>query len=64
MVTIKAVIFDLDNTLVERTTTFTNFARSFADTYFQHITSREGLVKRIIELDEDGYKEKNAVASM
>ncbi|MFB5760196.1 HAD family hydrolase [Paenibacillus medicaginis] len=61
MDTIKAVVFDLDNTLVDRTTTFTNFARSFTDTYFQHIDFREGLVKRIIELDEDGYKEKNAM---
>lgn len=39
----KAAIFDLDNTLVDRTATFTGFARSFTDTYFQHITSREGL---------------------
>jgi putative hydrolase of the HAD superfamily len=61
MDTLKAVIFDLDNTLVDRTATFNSFARSFTDTYFQHITSREELVKRIIELDEDGYKEKNAM---
>ncbi|UOK65092.1 HAD family hydrolase [Paenibacillus sp. OVF10] len=55
---IKAVIFDLDNTILNRTMTFDGFARSLIKTYFAHLESTEDILKRIIELDEDGYKDK------
>ncbi|WP_254639230.1 hypothetical protein [Cohnella sp. GbtcB17] len=33
---IQAVLFDLDNTLLDRTLTFHNFTTSFVYTYFAH----------------------------
>lgn len=59
MENIKAVIFDLDNTLLDRMSTFRDFVNSFVNTYFQHVEEIEDIVHRIIELDEDGYKDKN-----
>jgi len=58
---IKAVIFDLDNTIVDRSLTFRNFAASFVRSYFGHLKETDGLIERIIELDQDGYKEKTAL---
>nr|WP_154887021.1 HAD family hydrolase [Paenibacillus xylanexedens] len=55
---IKAVIFDLDNTILNRTRTFEGFTQSLINTYFGHMESTEHIKQRIIELDEDGYKEK------
>ncbi|WP_211746616.1 HAD family hydrolase [Paenibacillus sp. Marseille-Q4541] len=57
---IKAVIFDLDNTLLDRTTTFRRFAERFMKHYFSHIESADLdlLLERLIVLDEDGYKNK------
>lgn len=55
---IKAVIFDLDNTILNRTKTFEGFTQSLIDTYFGHLESTEHIQQRIIELDEDGYKYK------
>jgi len=56
---IKAVIFDLDNTILDRTRTFHQFTTSFVDTYFRHAQDHEVLINRIIELDQDGYKDKH-----
>ncbi|WP_440117835.1 HAD family hydrolase [Paenibacillus sp. QZ-Y1] len=56
---IKAIIFDLDNTILNRTRTFEGFTRSLIKTYFAHLVSTEDILKRIIELDEDGYKDKH-----
>jgi putative hydrolase of the HAD superfamily len=58
---IKAVIFDLDNTILDRSKTFRNFAASFVQTYFGHLETTDGLIERMIELDQDGYKEKTAM---
>jgi putative hydrolase of the HAD superfamily len=58
MTDIKAVIFDLDNTLLDRTHTFKSFAASFLDHYFSHLDAHEQLLALIIELDQDGYKDK------
>ncbi|CAI6087319.1 HAD family hydrolase [Cohnella sp. JJ-181] len=58
---IKAVIFDLDNTLLDRTRTFHRFTSSFVDTYFRHAQDKESLINRIIELDQDGYKDKHVL---
>ncbi|OMF16666.1 hypothetical protein BK131_01320 [Paenibacillus amylolyticus] len=55
---IKAVIFDLDNTILNRTMTFDAFTQSLINTYFSHLESTEEISKRIIELDQDGYKDK------
>jgi putative hydrolase of the HAD superfamily len=55
---IKAVIFDLDNTLLDRTTTFGNFTRSFLRNYMSHATESQQLFDLIVKLDEDGYKDK------
>lgn len=58
MVDIKAVIFDLDNTLVDRTNSFKSFAASLLNHYFGHMESRQQMLELIIELDIDGYKDK------
>lgn len=55
---IKAVIFDLDNTILNRTMTFGGFTQRLIKTYFGHLESTEDISKRIIELDQDGYKDK------
>ncbi|MEN1985564.1 HAD family hydrolase [Paenibacillus hubeiensis] len=55
---IRAVIFDLDNTILNRTRTFEGFTRSFIESYFSHLETAEPIFARIIELDEDGYKDK------
>ncbi|MGG4341711.1 HAD family hydrolase [Paenibacillus lautus] len=56
---LKAVIFDLDNTLLNRMKTFHNFTISFVEHYFGHLSNTEEIIDRIIELDQDGYKDKN-----
>ncbi|MFS0726623.1 HAD family hydrolase [Paenibacillus sp. 1P07SE] len=55
---IQAVLFDLDNTLLDRTSTFRSFTERFAETYFDHLTDTTELCHLIIERDEDGYKDK------
>ncbi len=58
MKNIKAVIFDLDNTILDRSRTFRNFIMSFVESYFNHLGTTELLIQRIIDLDQDGYKDK------
>jgi putative hydrolase of the HAD superfamily len=58
MENIKAVIFDLDNTILDRTTTFKNFTVGFLKAYFAHLDPNQQILERIILLDEDGYKDK------
>ncbi|TFE19662.1 HAD family hydrolase [Cohnella luojiensis] len=60
---IKAVIFDLDNTILDRMNTFRNFAASFVSFYFEQHDLNDSFIKRIIELDQDGYKDKNELFS-
>ncbi|WP_276357668.1 HAD family hydrolase [Cohnella caldifontis] len=60
---LKAVIFDLDNTLLNRTKTFHRFSTSLVDRYFNHIRSTQLIIDRIIELDQDGYKERREMFS-
>ena len=55
---IKAVLFDLDNTILDRSKTFRNFAASFVRTWCVRVEETDRLIDRIIELDQDGYKEK------
>lgn len=60
MENIRAIIFDLDNTLLDRTQTFYRFAAEFVDHYFPEQSSEEkrSLIDITIEADNDGYKEK------
>jgi putative hydrolase of the HAD superfamily len=60
---IKAIIFDLDNTILDRTSTFKNFTVSFVEMYFDHLDSTEEILERIILLDQDGYKDKQELFS-
>lgn len=55
---IKAVILDLDQTVLDRTRTFRGFAASFMNEYFIHHDGREELVEDMMVRDEDGYKDK------
>lgn len=55
---LKAVIFDLDNTLLDRTKTFRQFASGWTERYFEHVADAARITERVIELDEDGYKDK------
>lgn len=56
---IQAVIFDLDNTILDRTSTFKSFAARFIATYFGHLETAEDVLERMIVLDQDGYKDKS-----
>lgn len=60
---IKAIIFDLDNTVLDRTSTFSQFTNLFLNTYFNHLESTQEVFDRIIFLDQDGYKDKNELFS-
>lgn len=59
MKNIQAIIFDLDNTLLDRTLTFRNFISSLVTTYFSHVSNSISIASRIIDLDQDGYKDKH-----
>lgn len=60
---IKAVIFDLDNTILDRTSTFKAFTNHFLQTYFKEHRSTQEMFERIIALDQDGYKDKTELFS-
>jgi putative hydrolase of the HAD superfamily len=60
---IKAILFDLDNTILDRTSTFNNFTNSFLKTYFDHLELKQEIFDRIIYLDQDGYKDKQELFS-
>lgn len=57
---LKAVLFDLDNTLMDRDHTFRNFARQLVREGLVPMeeAQREKLVTEMIESDADGYREK------
>jgi putative hydrolase of the HAD superfamily len=60
MKNIKALIFDLDNTILDRSATFLNFSNKLIDEYFTDLTDKEKpkIIEQIIVTDQDGYKEK------
>lgn len=60
---IKAIIFDLDNTILNRTVTFKNFTNSFLNKYLAKEDVTQHLFNLIIELDQDGYKDKRELFS-
>lgn len=61
MSNIKAIIFDLDNTILDRTSTFRQFTVSFLNSYFGHLDDNQEILERMIDLDQDGYKDKNVL---
>lgn len=60
MNTIKGIIFDLDNTLLDRSKTFLIFSKKLIEFYFTHLSAhdKQELIKQLITIDEDGYKDK------
>ncbi|MBO7743290.1 HAD family hydrolase [Paenibacillus sp. MWE-103] len=58
---IKAVLFDLDNTLLDRTRMFGGFMDAFVARYFGHAEDPRALRARVAELDMDGYKPREAL---
>lgn len=59
MENIKAVIFDLDNTLCDRKKAFYRHAENLADDYLEDISLDEKFIERLIALDNNGYSVKN-----
>jgi putative hydrolase of the HAD superfamily len=61
MENIKALIFDLDNTLLDRSKTFLDFTSKLVDKYFMHLPDAEkhDVIDVIVNTDQDGYKDKN-----
>ncbi|AIQ64342.1 hydrolase [Paenibacillus stellifer] len=61
MGTPKALLFDLDNTLMDRDSTFRSFGTQFISHYFGHLNSSEQLVlvEDMIVRDADGYRDKD-----
>lgn len=57
---IEAVIFDLDNTLLDRDRTFLAFVKRLTNTYFPGIAAeeQERIVQLILKVDQDGYNPK------
>lgn len=55
---LKGIIFDLDNTLLDRTKTFSQFTKKLLQHYDNHLEKAEGLYDTIIDLDQDGYRDK------
>ncbi|WP_176444743.1 HAD family hydrolase [Paenibacillus herberti] len=56
---IRAILFDLDDTLLDRAEGFREFAERLADRYADvSPEERPQWIKRLIELDERGYKSK------
>ncbi|MCR8641259.1 HAD family hydrolase [Paenibacillus sp. N1-5-1-14] len=56
----SAVIFDLDNTLLDRTLTFQRFCEKWVDTYFPNIEAEQSqsYIDYMIQADLDGYRPK------
>lgn len=58
---LKAVLFDLDNTLMDRDYTFRSFSRQLVREHLGHLSAdeQEKTVAYIIEADADGYRAKD-----
>ncbi len=55
---IKAVIFDIDNTLINRKKAFLQLCDYFINTYapiYPYEGTREDLIKKLVEIDANGY---------
>ncbi|OKP85936.1 hydrolase [Paenibacillus sp. P3E] len=58
---VQALLFDLDNTLMDRDHTFRSFSRKFVQDFLGHLEPREAerVVEDIILRDADGYRDKD-----
>lgn len=61
MENIRAVIFDLDNTLADRKYAFSKHAEKCADTFLTEKKLKNKFISRLIELDCNGYRPKKEV---
>lgn len=61
MENIKAVIFDLDNTLADRKYAFLKHSEKCADDFLADSDLKEKFIARLVELDCNGYRPKNEV---
>lgn len=55
---IKAIVFDLDETLIDRRQAFLKFCDYFIDTYsgrYPYEGTRENLIRTMVEIDANGY---------
>jgi putative hydrolase of the HAD superfamily len=61
MKNIKALIFDLDNTILDRSKTFLIFSEKLIERYFRGSSEKEKqkMINLIVISDQDGYKGKN-----
>ncbi len=56
---IRAILFDLDNTLLDRQAAFLRFASKLADDYADAVgEERQSWIDSVVEWDENGYKDK------
>lgn len=58
--TIKAILFDLDNTLINRRLAFEKYTYNFIDKFVKTIDGedKDEIAKYIIAADQDGYRPK------
>ena len=61
--TVRGLVFDLDNTLLDRFTAFLGVARSFYEEHLRNTTSvaRDDAVAMLVDWDEDGYSDREAM---
>lgn len=58
---VQALLFDLDNTLMDRDQTFRSFSRAFAQKFLSHLNEEQAarVVEDMIVRDADGYRDKD-----
>ena len=60
---IKAVIFDLDNTLINRDLMFRKYCSELAEKYLPEQAERDEVIEEAIKLDNGGYGDRGALYS-
>ncbi len=60
---IRGLLFDLDNTLIDREAAFVRFAKNFCEEHLRNATSmsQDEIVARMVRWDEDGYADRAAM---
>lgn len=58
---VQALLFDLDNTLMDRDQTFRSFSTAFVQEFLGHLNEEQadGVVEDMIVRDADGYRDKD-----
>ena len=61
--TIRGLVFDLDNTLLDRVTAFIGVAESFYEEHLRDTTSvaRDEAIAKMVRWDDDGYRDGKAM---